>query len=574
MSSSGQAEMSLDVNTSFCRALVDEWVRHGVRYAFVAPGSRSTPMTLALARDPRLRVEVVIDERSAAFMALGAARASGVPAIVVCTSGSAAAHFHPAVVEADHARVPLIVLSADRPPELRDTGAGQTIDQQHLYGRSVRWYCDPGPPEAIAQADAFWRSLASRAVGEARGPRPGPVHLNLPLREPLVPTGGALVDTPGRPDGLPWTVSSADPAARIPAERRALAALATRHEHGVITIGWGCPEAPAVARALADAAGWPVLADPIGNGRVPGTVAHYEALLRAPGFADDHRPSALVQFGAPLTSKVTNAWLASVREHVVVDPYDAWLDPRRSAVARLRTRPLDLVSELLGPPGAWRAAWMEADRRVGAALGAALTRGPVSSAHVARTVHDALPEHALLHVASSMAVRDVEWFCAARPRRELHCNRGTNGIDGAVSSALGLAVGADGLPVVALLGDLAFLHDTNGLIGAAGRDVDLTIVVADDDGGAIFSFLPQAEGTDAAEFERLFGTPHGLDLVAVARAHGVEAQRVDTVDGLSAALAASIDQGGVRVLVVPCDRGTTVAQHQALWAVAAAALSD
>ena len=299
-----------DANAAFGRAVVDEWARAGVTDAVVAPGSRNTPLALALARDERVRVHVVLDERSASFRALGIALATQRPVIICCTSGTAAANFHPAVVEAFHARVPLLVCTADRPPELRDTGAGQTIDQTRLYGNAVRWFFDPGPPADAPGAGAMWRSVASRAFAEALGPPAGPVHLNLPFREPLLPTGAPLVDAPGRPDGAPWTQVTRTPHEKNAFDLERLAELVRTHPRGVLATGWGARVAPATVARFARASGWPVLADAISGARIPRhAVSTYEALLRAPRFAEDHQPDVVLRVGGALTSKVATEWL-------------------------------------------------------------------------------------------------------------------------------------------------------------------------------------------------------------------------------------------------------------------------
>jgi 2-succinyl-5-enolpyruvyl-6-hydroxy-3-cyclohexene-1-carboxylate synthase len=282
--------MTRDATTAFARALVDEWARAGVRQACLAPGSRSTPLALALAGDDRIRVHVHIDERSAAFFALGIAKAGGAPAVVLCTSGTAAANFHPAVLEASHSRTPLIVCTADRPPELRDTGAGQTIDQLDLYGGAVRWFHDVGVPVDHPGAGAAWRAVAARAPAEALGPPAGPVHLNLPFREPLVPTGAPLVPAPSRPDGRPWTTTTRPVRAAGAATVDRLTTLVRDNPRGLIVAGWGNGASPATVERFAVAAGWPVFADPISDlRRGAAAVSTYEAVLRAPGFADRSR---------------------------------------------------------------------------------------------------------------------------------------------------------------------------------------------------------------------------------------------------------------------------------------------
>jgi len=559
-----------DVNSSFAATLVDEWARSGVIDAVVAPGSRSTPLALALARDERLRVQIVLDERSAAFRALGLALATGRPVVVLCTSGTAAANFHPAVVEASYARVPLIVCTADRPPELRDTGAGQTIDQVRLYGTAVRWFCDPGPPMDEPEVVPVWRSLACRAVAEAVGPPAGPVHLNLPFREPLVPTGSPLVEAPGRPGGRPWTVSIPATRAPAPADVARLAELVRAHPKGVLVAGWGADVQPTIAARFAECAGWPVLADPTSQLRVPPfAISTYEALLRAPGFAIAHRPDLVVRVGAPLTSKIATAWLEPSIAQVVVDPDDQWLDPHRAASERFAVDAgalLSAVADELGPdtsPSGWLGDWQQAERGARVAIDATLDRaGDPIEARVARDVAAALPDGATLVVASSLPIRALEWSMAPRTGLRVLANRGANGIDGFVSTVAGVARANEPAMTVGLCGDLCFLHDTNGLLGAPAP---ATFVVLDNDGGGIFSFLPPAE---LPEFEPLFATPHGLDLVEVARAHGVAAERIEDIGKLGDAIASDEP----RVLVVPIDRTKSVERHRELWDAVARAI--
>lgn len=554
-----------DLNTSFTTALVDEWARSGVTDAVVAPGSRSTPLALALARDDRFRVQVVVDERSASFRALGLAVASARPVVVLCTSGTAAANFHPAVIEAAHARVPLIVCTADRPPELRDTGAGQTIDQTHLYGNAVRWFCDPGPPADDPDAGPVWRSLACRSVAESLGPPAGPVHLNLPFREPLVPTGAALLDAPGRPDGRPWTRSTRAARVAEPADVARFADLVRAHPRGLIISGWGAEVTPAVVARFAEASGWPVLADPISQLRTPPfAISTYEALLRVADFAGAHRPDFVVRVGAPLTSKVATAWLAPTIPQVLVDPDGAWLDPSRAVGERFAVDAESLfraTADALSSRDAdvsWMSAWLRAESRARAAIDGVIdAAGEPFEGGVARDIAAALSDGAALVVASSLPVRALEWCMAPRSGIRLFANRGANGIDGFVSTVVGVAQANAPAQTIGLCGDLCFLHDTNGLLGA---NTPATLVVLDNDGGGIFSYLPPAE---LPEFEELFATPHGLDLVEVARAHGVAAERIDDIGKLAAALEAPADS--FRVLVVPIDRARSVERHRALW---------
>ncbi|HSL58530.1 MAG TPA: 2-succinyl-5-enolpyruvyl-6-hydroxy-3-cyclohexene-1-carboxylic-acid synthase, partial [Acidimicrobiales bacterium] len=538
---------------TFCATLVDEWVRAGIADVVVAPGSRSTPLALAVAHDGRVRVHVHHDERSAGFLALGLGLATGRPAPVITTSGTAAVELHPAVVEAHQARVPMICCTADRPPELHHVGAPQTVDQVHLYGRAVRWFADPGVPDAAAASS--WRSLAARSVAEALGPPAGPVQLNLPFRDPLVGSPGPLPE--GRADGGPWHRHVAQ------AERHP--ALDAVHEivtgrRGVIVAGWGVDDPGAVHR-LAAVLGWPVLADPRSGCRTPdpATVAHADALLRVGAMAERFRPEVVLQLGAPPASKVVGQWLAaSGARHVVVDPDGAWLDPDRRAdvvVAGAVGAVCDALATA-GPERAaepWAPTWAAAEAAAASAIADALAGhdGPTEPG-IARDVVAVVPDHGALVVSSSMPVRDVEWYAAPRTGGRVLSNRGANGIDGVVSTAVGLAV--SGTPTVLLIGDVALLHDTNGLLGLAGRVADLVIVVVDNDGGGIFSFLPQARQLDDATFERLFGTPHGVDVAALARVHGLPATVVARGHEVGPAVVDALALGGARVIVARTDR--------------------
>jgi 2-succinyl-5-enolpyruvyl-6-hydroxy-3-cyclohexene-1-carboxylate synthase len=565
--------MSASAQAAFCSTLVDEWVRAGIRQAVVAPGSRSTPMAMALADHPGLTVHVAHDERTAAFWALGVGIATGMPAVALCTSGTAATHFHAAVVEAHQAGVPLIVLTADRPPELHGVGAPQTIDQQQLYGTAVRWFHDPGVPDG--STSDTWRPLARHAMWLAGPPASGPVHLNLPFREPLLAAApvAAVEPAPGGGDSDPPDLA----AARTPhaADLDALVEMLDA-ARGVIVAGRGAGDGSGLA-ALSAATGWPVLADP----RCPypegatGLVRAFDSLLRHQPFAVDHRPDVVLRVGELPASKVLGQWLAASgarQAHVIDRP--AVIDPDGVVGQRVPGDP-DAVCQALsqrlrgamGTP--WSTRWRRAEERAQATLDAMLrVETTLSEPGVARTLLQTLPEGAHLLVASSMPVRDLEWFGGARQGVTVHANRGANGIDGIVATGLGIAA-ATGAPTAVLLGDVALVHDSSSLVGLAGGDLDVRIVVVDNDGGGIFSFLPQADQLARDRFEQLFGTPHGTDLVALAHAHGLAAGDATT----TADLAGHVTSSGPWLLRVRSDRAANVARHRQLNEAVARALT-
>jgi 2-succinyl-5-enolpyruvyl-6-hydroxy-3-cyclohexene-1-carboxylate synthase len=487
--------------------------------------------------------------------------------------------------------VPLVVCTADRPPELRDAGAGQTVDQIKLYGDAVRWFCEVGAPEDLgegptaAAAGPAWRSIAARAVAEATGPPAGPVHLNLAFREPLVPTGEALVDAPGRSDGRPWTRSRPAPT-RVPdpATVEHVAELVRGTRCGALVAGWEAGVDPLTAQRFAAVAGWPVLADPLSGLRSgPYAISTYDPLLRVPAFAAAHVPDLVIRVGAPLTNKVATGWLGPDVAQLLVDPDGDWLDPRHAACERVAVDPealLGAVADQLGaehhdPGGGWIGAWESAEVAARGAIDDLVDSWPEPfEGRIARDVVAAAPAGATLVVASSMPVRDVESFAAPRDGLRIVANRGVNGIDGFVSTVLGTSAGAGaaGGPVVGLVGDLCFLHDANGLLGARGRGLDATFVVVDNDGGGIFSFLPQADAVPE-HFETLFGTPQGVDLAALAAVHGVPVDPIEKAADLVPALDGALRAGGVRVVLVRTDRSTNVTRHREVWAAVAAALA-
>jgi 2-succinyl-5-enolpyruvyl-6-hydroxy-3-cyclohexene-1-carboxylate synthase len=542
------------------RAFVDELARCGLAGACTSPGSRSTPLVLALARDGRVPCWSHVDERAAAFFALGVAKASGRPAAIACTSGTATAHFLPAVIEAHEARVPLIVVTADRPPELREVGAGQTIDQLKLFGDHVRWFFDVGTHAATPARLRWIRQLACRAFARATDGRPGPVHLNVALREPLVP-GSPLPPEPegGRAGGRPWTTVRRPPSPAVdldPGPRAVL--VAGRHERDD-----GLAEAlPRAAAAL----GVPLLADPLsGARRGPAAVAHYDALLRVPAWAAARRPEVVVRVGDLPTSKPLRTWLATLdARQVAFEPEGSRQDPDAVLDEILDADPAAWARAAAGAGGAvdspWVRAWRDADARATEAI--ATTLGPgLSEPAVARALAGLGPD-VTVFTASSMPVRDVETFWPARddPPRVL-AHRGANGIDGTIAAAYGAA--AAGARVVVHLGDVALAHDLGALLSGPRLGLKLTVVLVDNEGGAIFDFLPVA--TQADVFEAHVATPPGLDAERVAALFGLAYEPVDQLPQLREAPGT--------LLHVRSRRDENVALHRRVWAAVADAVA-
>jgi 2-succinyl-5-enolpyruvyl-6-hydroxy-3-cyclohexene-1-carboxylate synthase len=530
-----------------------------MEHAVTSPGSRNAPLALTLAAEPRIRCHSVLDERSAGFVALGIAKTTGRPVTVTCTSGTAAANLLPAIVEARESRVPLVVMTADRPPELREVGAGQAIDQLKLYGDFVKWFTEVGNHEPSRETAIHHRALACRAVATAAGGRPGPVHLNFPLREPLAPVTEQLdaADWEGRADGAPWV--SVTEAVREGAS--SLGSEIGGVSRGVLVLGGNST----VARDAADLAanlGWPILADaisgircgPQGNEQAT-VVSHYDVLLRSEAFAERHLPELVIRVGDTPTSKPLRAWLGRCRQ-IVVDPHATWDDPTRRAERIVAT---GLRQELEGtrptPDEEWLRSWREADALVPQALAEA--PDPFEP-KVWNAVADAAPEDSTLWIASSMPIRDVEAFLPRMEKRlDLFANRGANGIDGTVSSAAGAAIQADGRTYL-LTGDLALLHDIGGLLTARRLGVELTVVCANNGGGAIFDFLPVAEAADSAAYEQHIATPADLDLAQVAQLAGLPHVLASTPDEVREAVQSPA------LVEVRTDRTDNVRQHREL----------
>lgn len=613
-----------DVNPSalWARVILEELLAAGVRHVCISPGSRSTPLTLAAANHESFQVHNHIDERSAAFFALGLAKQSGRPVALICTSGSAGAHYLPAVIEADMARLPLVALTADRPIELMDTGAGQTIDQKDLFGRHARASIhleDPQmAPQVIRRLRTTLQRAMSRAVGQvgAMSP-PGPIQINVPFREPLEPTPVALPEglyhaedngVFARAEGSPWVQREWSVGHVRPEVIEALARRCATTTRGVIVCGPLEPtqgDLSAVIAALGEATGFVVMADPLSSARYGQQhslmIPTYDALLRAKRWAGsvEAAPEMIVRFGAQPTSKAYRIWReqhASCHE-VAIDPFGEVLDQVQQTAQLLVAAPEQVATQLveaLGAlkkndddevlredRGAWQRRWREADAMARATIEQALSEqgeGPWEGP-IARELVHTLREEDLFFVASSMPIRDVDAFALRREAPlQVFANRGANGIDGLIATAAGVS-SASGARCVLLIGDVAMLHDASSLLTAVRgvsdeAPVRLEIVMVNNAGGGIFSYLPIAQ--HAAHFERHFITPHQVNFGALCEAYGVAYEKVTKKSEwreLLDRLAQQAPQGAyVRVSEVVVDREDNVARHRAMWGAITRAL--
>ena len=602
-------------------AFVDELARCGMRDACTSPGSRCTPLVLSLAREQRLRCHSHIDERCSGFFALGLAKASGLPVAITCTSGTAVAELLPAVVEAHEARVPLIVLSADRPPELRELGAGQTIDQLKIFGDFAKWFFEVGTHEASSERVRWMRTLACRAWWTSLEGRPGVVHLNFPLREPLVCDELPEAPGEGRPDGRPYAIRPTQdwgmgteaglvPSTAPSSPPSTLSELVRSCRRGVLVAGRherGTPLGHAAAR-FCELLGWPLLADPMsGARRGDAAVAHYDALLREPGFAREHTPALVLRVGDLPVSKPLRTWLASLIDtpQVALDLEGAWQDPASVISTSFAVEPAaalsmltDMLEDSIRPDPDWLASWRSADELAAEAILGVLAANGCSEPSVAVELGVLLPEEATLFVASSMPVRDIETFWPVRPDPpRVLCNRGANGIDGTVSSAFGAAaVSRD--PVVLLIGDVALAYDLSALLAARRLDLKLTIVLINNEGGGIFDFLPVSEVETARDsmpddsatghslsdqgsetgiqdvYTRHIATPTGLDFAQAATLYGLSHERLADVAGFRVALEQALAASDSGIIEVRTAREANVKLHGQVWSAVAGALSS
>ncbi len=560
MTEPGEGDIALACVTT----LLHELVRGGVAHMCMTPGSRSTPIALAAARHPGITLHVHVDERSSAFFGLGIAAASGQPVAMFCTSGTAAVNHFPAVVEACMARVPIIVMTADRPPELHGVGANQTIDQQNLFGGFVKWFCDTGLPVAGEHERQRWSSIGLRAINQCiRFPPPGPVHLNLPFREPLLPSGeGTEAAPPVQYTTYTATQPGPDP---LPAFLRE---ASTGHRVAVVAGRLRVP--PAGLIDLCAERGWPLLAEPLSGIREAsgqpgrgGALSAGTLLAADAGFREQHHPDLIIQVGAAPTSRGVQELVRGADRLLIIDPDQLVADPDRRATLTLESDPTDVAAALRASTSSlpatrpqWLGEWHEADRKVREAVDALLDSWDEPfEGRIARDLAAAIPDGGVLFAGSSMPVRDLDMYMSPRAGLRVLANRGASGIDGLVSTTFGIAQVSG--PTYALLGDLSVLHDASGLLRGARRRPGAILVVVDNDGGGIFSMLPQASLAND-EFELLFGTPHGLDLEAIARAAGAGVRTVDSARVLLPAIREAATSGGVQIVRVRVDRRRAV----------------
>jgi len=545
--------------------LISELVTLGVPHFCIAPGSRSTPLAGAALRHPGATVTVFTDERSASFFALGVGRATGRPAVVITTSGTAVANCHPAATEAKAAGIPLLLLTADRPPELTDTGANQTIDQVKFFGDSVLHFTGlPCPGEAMS--NAALRTTIDSAYARAGE---GPVHINCPFREPLGGTSPDLVAEAPLPD-RPQTYFVAAERCPTPDALKELADSLSAVRRGLLIIGGiDSREDREAAEQLATLLAWPVCADITSGLRLGDALKHavtpFDLLLRSPEFRSAALPETILHIGGSVVSKRLHEWLATTgATHIRVAPGPRRLDPRHSVTCRVDANLVPLVRELTKqtktqPDASWRALLVQAGT---AARNAIVTSGEAS---VARIVSEEAKGG--IFVAASMGIRNLDLFgTCSGPSRAVGSNRGASGIDGCVATAAGWS---QGKPTTLLIGDQALLHDLSSL--PVLREHPVTVVVINNGGGAIFSFLPIAEANDV--FEKAFAGPASTQLAAVARALGIEAPPAVSVEGFADTYRNAQQSGASCLIEVVTDRNAVVAQHEAMIAPALAAVN-
>ncbi|WP_053360373.1 2-succinyl-5-enolpyruvyl-6-hydroxy-3-cyclohexene-1-carboxylic-acid synthase [Bacillus sp. FJAT-27251] len=561
--------------TKYLASFVGEMVNSGITDVVVSPGSRSTPIAMVMAEHPGLNLHVHVDERSAAFFALGIAKAARKPVAILCTSGTAAANYYPAIIEAGISRIPLMVLTADRPHELRDVGAPQAIDQIHLYGHNVKWFVEMSPPDGGDEMARYARTVCARAAATAMRQPAGPVHLNFPVREPLIPAlDDSLFEFSERKEryvNIQQGALSLDESSL-----EALASAAAGIERGVIVCGPMEDErfTEAVIH-LAEKLQYPILADPLSQLRSGShdknmIIDAYDTILRIPEAREFLEPKLILRFGAMPVSKALSLFIKENRQarQIVVDGGSGWRDPLISATEMVYCDESLFCQQLasrLDKSSAYDyvGKWQTINQRAKERLAEIRDVPELSEGKLFHLLADLIPEQAALFVGNSMPIRDLDTFFFHTGKQiRVMANRGANGIDGIVSTALGSAAVLKE-PLYLVLGDLTFFHDLNGLIAAKLYKLNITIFLVNNNGGGIFSFLPQAE--HPKHFERLFGTPLDLDFSHAIQMYGGSYVPVTDWNHFHQAFAEMKDQPGLKVIEISTERDRNQAEHRNLW---------
>lgn len=559
--------------TVYTAAFVDELTRLDVRHAVISPGSRSTPISMLLAGHPAIDVHINIDERSAAFFALGIAKATQEPVVLVCTSGTAAANYYPAIVEAKLSRVPLIVITADRPHELRDVGAPQTIDQIHLYASHVKWFSEMAIPSIDIGSIQYVRNVSRRAVIESRRNPAGPVHLNFPVREPLIPNMKETYYHAGRNEQVTFQLHKKSGLTVRDEEIQSLVFQLEGKKKGILVCGelHNDEFVPAIVQ-LAEQLQFPILADPLSQIRTasnhPLIIDCYDTFLRNEKAVKTLEPEVIIRFGAMPVSKALTLFIKQNKDisHIVVDGAAGWREPTGLATQFVDSDEVFFCRKLatavkVQEETIWREQWQQLNKTAKTGLQAILSEQTLNEGKVFSLLEKVTPNDSYIFVSNSMPIRDCDTFLHCNEsNRKIFANRGANGIDGVISTALGVSI--VGYPTVLVIGDLSFYHDLNALLAAKKDHLNITIILVNNDGGGIFSFLPQA--AEKNHFEELFGTPHGLDFSHVVKMYNGQFNRVTDWEQFNEAVTESFKVNGLKVIEVVTNREENVQYHRNL----------
>jgi 2-succinyl-5-enolpyruvyl-6-hydroxy-3-cyclohexene-1-carboxylate synthase len=569
--------------TAYIAAFVGELVQTGVTDVVVSPGSRSTPMAMVLAEHPEIKLHVHVDERSAAFFALGIAKVTNQPVAILCTSGTAAANYFPAIVEARYSRVPLIVLTADRPHELREVGAPQAIDQIHLYGNHVKWFAEMALPENNHEIIRYARTICARAAAIARQAPAGPVHLNFPFREPLIPQlDENLFQVSERPTGY---VCVRNGELSISEDLfKDIGSKLKGNAKGIIVCGNIADEKFAAAvTSLADTLKFPILADPLsqlrsGKHSLEHVVEAYDTFLRNEDAKSSLKPDVILRFGAMPISKALTIFLKEnlQAQQFVIDGAGGWRDPGLLSTEMIYCNETIFCEKILSyvecnETSAYLKNWKEINALTKSTMALIRDTTELSEGRLFYQLIDMLPEGATLFVGNSMPIRDLDSFFLNNDKSiKVIANRGANGIDGTVSTALGAALYSK--PLYLVLGDLTFFHDLNGLISAKLYDIDIQIILVNNNGGGIFSFLPQSE--HPKNFELLFGTPLNIEFEHAVRMFGGNFTKVEDWNHLGSAIENGNQAKGINVFELVTNRDRNTAEHREFWRIVSQEISN